>query len=48
MLSVEYTIIEHIVSVGQRYVALRDIELKTRAMTVEISCMNNEELTVII
>lgn len=45
MLSVKYMLIEHIVSVGQRYVALHDIELKTRATTVENSSMNNEELT---
>lgn len=48
MLSIEYMIIKHIVSVGQRYVALRDLELKTRVTTVENFCTNNEELTVII
>ena len=37
-------IIEHIVSVDQRYVALRDVELKTRVTTVENSRMNDEEL----
>lgn len=45
MLSVKYMVIKRIVSIGQRYVALRDVELKIRATTIENSSMNNEELT---